>query len=133
MSAQLQAILPSSVAVGRRTTIVVLGVGTSFDGTTTVAAGANVTIHTTQVVTPSALRVELTADVAAMLGARDVVVTTGTQVLTLTGGLTLAPGATGTVTAGQSKYWRNLCRQMDFPGRNWLLLSRLNPRSSKVR
>ncbi len=100
MSAQLQAILPSSVAVGRRTTIVVLGVGTSFDGTTTVAAGTNVTIHTTQVVTPSALRVELTADVAATLGARDVVVTTGTQVLTLTGGLTLAPGATGTVTAG---------------------------------
>jgi hypothetical protein len=100
VSAQLQAILPSSVAVGRRTTIVVLGVGTSFDGTTTVAAGANVTIHTTQVVTPSALRVELTADVAATLGARDVVVTTGTQVLTLTGGLTLAPGATGTVTAG---------------------------------
>ncbi len=91
---------PDTIAVGRRTTVLVVGLGTAFDGTTTFSAGTNVTVHSVLALNGGALRVELTAAAAATLGARDVIATTGTQVLTLTNGLSISPGARGTVVAG---------------------------------
>jgi hypothetical protein len=96
----LQAAFPDSIAVGRRTSVLLLGVGTRFDMTTTVSAGADVTVHAVTALNPTAVRVELTAAAAAMTGPRNVVVTTGTEVLTLTAGLSVIPGSRLTVLSG---------------------------------
>lgn len=96
----LQAAFPDSLAVGRRTSVLVLGVGTHFASTTTVTAGADVTVNSTQTLNPTALRLDLTVSTTAMTGPRNVVVTTGTEVLTLTAGLTVIPGSTLTVLSG---------------------------------
>jgi hypothetical protein len=99
LAPQLSAIFPDTIAAGRRTTVVVLGLGTAFDGTSVFSAGANVTVHSTTALSPTALKVDVTADVAATLGARNITVTAG-GTLTLFNGLTIAPAARGTVTAG---------------------------------
>lgn len=96
----LQAAFPDSLAVGRRTSVLVLGVGTHFASTTTVTAGADVTVNSAQTLNPTALRVDLTVSTTAMTGPRNLVVTTGTEVLTLTAGLTIIPGSTLTVLSG---------------------------------
>lgn len=96
----LQAAFPDSLAVGRRTTVLVLGVGTHFASTTTATAGADVTVNAVQTLNPTALRLDLSVASSAMTGARDVVVTTGAEVLTLTGGLTLIPGSRLSVLSG---------------------------------
>lgn len=96
----LQAAFPDSLAVGRRTSVLVLGVGTHFSSTTTVTAGADVTVNSAQTLNPTALRLDLTVSTTAMTGPRNVVVTTGTEVLTLTAGLTIIPGSTLTVLSG---------------------------------
>lgn len=96
----LQAAFPDSLAVGRRTSVLVLGVGTRFASTTTVTAGADVTVNAVQALNPTALRLDLSVASSAMTGPRDVVVTTGTEVLTLTGGLTLIPGSRLSVLSG---------------------------------
>jgi hypothetical protein len=44
----LQAAFPDSLAVGRRTSVLVLGVGTRFSSATTVTAGADLTVNSTQ-------------------------------------------------------------------------------------
>lgn len=100
VNAVLQAAFPDSIAIGRRTSVLLLGVGTHFDMTTTVSAGADVTVHTVTALNPTAVRVELTAAAAAMTGARNVVVTTGAEVLTLTAGLAVIPGSRLTVLSG---------------------------------
>ena len=98
--AQLQAAFPDSIAVGRRTSVLVLGIGTSFTSATTVSAGTGVTVHTVTAVNPTALKVELTAASTAMAGPRDVTVTTGTEVLTLRAGLSVIPGSSATLLSG---------------------------------
>lgn len=96
----LQAAFPDSLAVGRRTSVLVLGVGTHFASTTTVTAGADVTVNAVQALNPTALRLDLSVASSAMTGPRDVVVTTGAEVLTLTAGLTLIPGSRLSVLSG---------------------------------
>ena len=96
----LQAAFPDSLAVGRRTSVLVLGVGTHFAATTTVTAGADITVNSTQTLNPTALRLDLTVATTATTGPRNLVVTTGTEVLTLTAGLTIIPGSTLSVLSG---------------------------------
>lgn len=96
----LQAAFPDSLAVGRRTSVLVLGVGTHFGATTTATAGADVTVNSAQALNATALRLDLTVSNTAMTGPRNVVVTTGAEVLTLTAGLTIIPGSTLTVLSG---------------------------------
>ena len=75
---------PSSAHQGSAETIVITGTGTTFGPTTTVNFGADITSGTVAVNGPTSASVPITIDNQAALGARNVTITTGSQIVTAT-------------------------------------------------
>jgi hypothetical protein len=87
----IASVTPGTVVQGLQTVVTVHGSNTVFDATSTASFGGGITVVDTKVIDPTDLAVTLLVAPNAPLGAHDVSVTTGTQVLTLTGGLTVVP------------------------------------------
>ena len=91
------AITQVSPAIGRQgqanLTVTITGQYSNFvQGTTTVTFGPGITVGAVSVASPASLTVPVSIDGAAILGARPVTVTTGAEVIVLSGGFTiLAP------------------------------------------
>ena len=75
---------PSSAHQGSSQTIVITGNNTNFGPATTVNFGANITAGTLSVNGPASASVPITIDNLAAIGQRNVVITTGSQVVTAT-------------------------------------------------
>ena len=92
--ASLVSASPASVPQGAAQTITVTGLLTNFlTNTTTVAvSGGGITNGLLTIVNPTTLTLALTVSDSAAPGARDITVSTGGEVLTLAGGLTIVPG-----------------------------------------
>jgi hypothetical protein len=73
---------PASAHQGSSETIVITGTDTNFGPTTTVNFGADITPGTVTVNGPTSASVPITIDDVAVLGARNVTITTGSQVVT---------------------------------------------------
>jgi len=83
----------ASAAQGANFSTTILGQATSFSiGGTTVNLGNGVTITTTSFNSPTSLTVSGTVDPLAFTGTRNITVTTGTQVLTLSNAFTVSQG-----------------------------------------
>jgi hypothetical protein len=81
-------VFPKDGFIGRKVTVEVTGDTTSWSAPT-VNFGEGITPGAVTVISPQALQVELTIAPTAPAGARDVTVTDGSDVLTLTGAFTL--------------------------------------------
>jgi len=92
--ASLVSAVPATVPQGVAQTITVTGLLTNFvTGTTTVAvSGAGITNGVLTIVNPTTLTLALTVSDTAAGGARDITVSTGGELVTLVGGLTIVPG-----------------------------------------
>jgi large repetitive protein len=75
---------PASAHQGSAETIVIAGTGTTFGPATTVNFGADIASGTVAVNGPTSASVPITIDNQAALGARNVTITTGSQVVTAT-------------------------------------------------
>ena len=93
-------VTPSIVAAGRTVTVNVIGEATNFNGSTTFSAGAGIFVSNVIAVSRGALEVEVITNPTAALGPRDITVTTGTQVLTMPGGLRVVAPLTAAVKTG---------------------------------
>ena len=62
--------------------------------------GAGIIINSVLAISPTAMQVSLTVNSAAAVGPRTVTVTTGSQVLTLAGGVVVTPSLSVTQTSG---------------------------------
>jgi RHS repeat-associated protein len=87
----LVAVNPNSAQPGQVVSVAITGVFTHFAaGTSTVSlASTDITINSVTVASPSNLTVNLTLAINAQPGPRTVTVTTGTEVVSLTGGFTI--------------------------------------------
>ena len=96
VTAGLPAVSTVSPSTGRQAERLNLGVTAQFthfaNGTTTASLGAGVTVNTVTVVDATHATVEVTVTPGAALGARTVVMTTGSEVAELIGGFTVTPG-----------------------------------------
>lgn len=79
----LAAVFPESGFIGRTLRVEITGDTTDWDASTQVSFGAGVTVGAVELVSPSALQVDITIDPTAAPGKQDVVVTTGGDTLTL--------------------------------------------------
>lgn len=77
------AVFPESGFVGRKVRVEISGDTTSWDAGTQVSFGAGVTVNAVELISPSALQVDLTIDPTATPGKIDVEVTDGGDKLTL--------------------------------------------------
>ncbi|MBX3161502.1 MAG: hypothetical protein KF773_36410 [Deltaproteobacteria bacterium] len=80
---------PEEAFLGRKVRVEVTGDATSWNANTTLNFGDGITVGAIEVVSPSALQVDLTIAATAPGGAHDVTVTAGSDVLTLPGAFTL--------------------------------------------
>ena len=88
----------------------ITGQFTHFNGTgcsganpcSTANFGAGITVNSVQVNSPTDIRASITVDPAGTTGSRNVTVTTGTEIASMTGGLTVLPGIPALLTAAPS-------------------------------
>jgi RHS repeat-associated protein len=95
--AAISSVSPNSGQQGQTNlSLNITGQNTSFlQGTTTVDLGANITVNSVTVATPTSLAANISVGASAAIGARTVTVTTVTQVATLNNGFTVTAGPTG--------------------------------------
>ena len=86
----LVSVTPGTVMQGGSTVVTIHGSNTLFDVTATVSFGDGITVVNTTVIDPTDIAVTIVAAPDAPLGPHDVTVTTGTDIQTLPGGLTVA-------------------------------------------
>ena len=91
---------PNSGAQGATLNVAIVGTNTNFVNVTSVASfsGTGITVNSTTVTDATHATANITISGAAATTARDVTVTTSSEVVTLTGGFTVTPG-TATITS----------------------------------
>ena len=87
---------PNSVSVP----VVITGNGTHFDATTTLDFGSGITPAALTPLSPTYITATLNLSSAASLGSRNVTVSTGGEILTLTNGFTVSAGAPSLSSSG---------------------------------
>jgi len=96
VTAGLPAVTTVSPSTGRQAERLNLSVIAQFthfvNGTTTASVGAGVTVHAVTVIDATHATVDVTVTPGAALGARTVVMSTGSEVAQLVGGFTVTPG-----------------------------------------
>ena len=93
--ASVSGIDPNAGQLGLTRDVSITGAFTNWQsGITSVSYGAGVTVNSNVVNSPTSLTTNVTIDGAATLGPRDVVVTTGTEVLTVPGGFVVTDADT---------------------------------------
>ena len=82
----LVSIVPAEVDLSSTEDVVIVGLGTSFQqGVTTIDFGADITVNSVTVIRTTVVAANITVDATAVTGPRDVTVTTGAEVVTLSG------------------------------------------------
>jgi hypothetical protein len=92
-TASISDVQPSSAFLSRKAHVTVSGYATSWTDATTLDFGAGITVANVHAASPTALVADITVDVAAALGTRDVVVTAGTDKQTYKEAFTVAAPA----------------------------------------
>jgi RHS repeat-associated protein len=89
----ISTISPTAGPQGQGGQVTVTGLNTHFaQGTSTLDMGPGITVSSVTVTCPTCLSAQVAIATTAPTGPRDVTVTTGTEVVTLTGGFTVLPG-----------------------------------------
>ena len=100
----LNGVFPSKGFTDRALRVEISGDGTEFSGTPTVSFGADITVVSVELSSPSTLFANITIAGAAAVGKRDVTVTNGAEALTLTAAFDVQ-NPLEVITLGPSLQW----------------------------